>query len=216
MPNISRRDAPAAGPREVMLHTTFALLRKQGACESGYRKLAKRLGGVRTYGRNQLIPLSVVLDSNGISYAIWCLGSTTEPCDRFARLLAVNFVRQVLHLMTDPRSLAALDAAERRAWGKATDKEIMTTRVAASDAARGSGRYSAEAVAAWAAVATCTLGDASKAARIAASCAAWAAANAAARAAAKDAAWAAAWVAARDAARDAQADILREMLGNER
>ena len=66
MPNTSRRDAPAAGPRGVMLYTTFALLRKQGACESGYRKLARHLGGVKVYGRDTQIPPSVVLDGSGL------------------------------------------------------------------------------------------------------------------------------------------------------
>lgn len=46
-----------------MLYTTFALLREHRACESGYRKLAKSLGGIDTYGRDRPIPLTAILDN---------------------------------------------------------------------------------------------------------------------------------------------------------
>jgi hypothetical protein len=106
------------------------------------------------------------------------------------RLFAVWCARQVQHLMTDERSIAALEVAERYANGKATDDELAAARAAA--------RYdagSARAAVAW---------DA--AARDAAAWAAWAAAMdaapaaapAAARAARDAAAWAA-WAAAMDA-----------------
>ena len=183
-----------------MIYTTFNLLREHGACESGYRRLAKSLGGIDTYGRDTPIPLTAVLDSNGLDDALWCLRATTEPCDKFARLLAVGFALEVQHLMTDPRSLAALDVAERYAHGRATDAELGAARGAAWGAARA---------AAW--------GAARAAARAAAWDAAWGAAWDAASAArdAASAAWDAA-SAARDAARDAmlarQATIMREML----
>jgi hypothetical protein len=96
--------------------------------------------------------------------------------------------RQVQHLMTDQRSLAALDVAERHANGEATDEELAAARAAACDAARD---------AAWAAARD----------------AAWAAARDAAWDAARDAAWDAAWAAARDAARDAQAAEFRRRFG---
>ena len=96
----------------------------------------------------------------------WLVWVATRPGvldDRALRQFAVWSARQVQHLMTDPRSLTALDVAERHADGLATDEELHAARAAAGDAAWA---------AAWAAA-----GDA-----------AWAAA----RAAAWDAAWAAA------------------------
>jgi hypothetical protein len=95
----------------------------------------------------------------------------------------VRCARRVQHLMTDPRSVAALDVAERHANGQATDEELKV----AWDAAN----------AAWAAA-----NAAWDAARAAALDAAGAAANAA-----RDAAWYAAWATARpaDAARAAGA-----------
>jgi hypothetical protein len=191
-----------------MIYTTFNLLREHGACESGYRRLAKSLGGIDTYGRDTPIPLTAVLDSNGLDDALWCLRATTEPCDKFARLLAVGFALEVQHLMTDPRSLAALDVAERYANGQATDAERYANGQA-TDA-----ELAAAQEAAWDAVSAAL--DAASAARDAAAAqtarAAWAAAAAAAWAAASAAARAAASAAARDAMLARQATIMHEML----
>jgi hypothetical protein len=125
----------------------------------------------------------------------WLLWVATRPgvlTDRELRKFAVWCARQVQHLMTDPRSVAALDVAERHADGLATDEELRAARADARDAARA---------AAWAAWAT---------ARAAAE-AARATARAAAEAA-RAAAWAAAEAAraAADAARNAQAAWIRE------
>jgi hypothetical protein len=106
----------------------------------------------------------------------WLVWVATRPGvldDRTLRLFAVWCARRVQHLLTDPRSIAAL-AAERHAHGQATDEELSSARDAA-----------------W------------SAARAAASDAARDAARAAALAAARDAARAAALAAAREAARAA-------------
>ena len=133
----------------------------------------------------------------------WLLWVATRPgvlTDRGLRLFAVASVRRVQHLMTDPRSVAALDVAERHANGLATDAELAAAWAAAWDAA-----WAATRDAAW---------DATRdAARDASWHAAWAAtrdaARAAARAAARDAARAAVRDAAGDAVRAAQSEWLR-------
>jgi len=56
--------------------------------------------------------------------------------DKQLRLFAIRCARRVQHLMTDPRSIAALDVAERYANGEATDDELSAARDAASAAAR--------------------------------------------------------------------------------
>jgi len=179
------------------MHTTLRKIRSHSPCADGWAKLLRHLG--KTEADDEPLPITMILDSNGLDDALWCLRATTEPCDRLARLLAVAFAREVQHLMTDPRSLAALDVAERYAHGRATDAELDAARAAAWDAARDAAWDAARAAA-------------SAAARDAARAAAWDAA----RAAAWGAAWAAAWDAARDAAWDAmrvrQAQIMREML----
>jgi hypothetical protein len=104
-------------------------------------------------------------------YAIWC-----------ARNTPLADGRKTGDLLTDPRSIAALEVAERYAHGNATPEELA----AASDAARA---------AAW--------GASWAAACEAASDAAWDASRAVASEAARAAAWGASWAAAVAAASDA-------------
>jgi hypothetical protein len=183
-----------------MITTTLKALRAEGACVSGYNKLVRALQGKPFTDSDQEreshilfshadpIPLGFVLDSNGLEDALWTLRACEQTPEliRAERLFAVWCARQVQHLMTDSRSLNALDVAERHANGEASDEELD----AAWDVARA---------AAW---------DARDAAR-AAAWAAWAAAWAA-RAAAWDAARAADR-AARAADRAAHKDMFRKV-----
>ena len=75
--------------------------------------------------------------------------------DAQLRLFAVRCARRVQHLMTDPRSIAALDVAERYTKGEATDEELEVAWDAAWDvvSAPGPAPASAAASAAWAAAA---------------------------------------------------------------
>ena len=116
--------------------------------------------------------------------------------DAQLRLFAVRCARRVQHLMADPRSIAALDVAERHARGEATDEELAAARAAA---------WAAED--AWAAM------DAASDETDAAWASAWGAAKAAAWTAAKSAAKAAAWAsdAAWDVERAEQQKILDEI-----
>ena len=150
-----------------MICTTLNKIRAHSPCEEGWEKLLKHLG--KTKADNEPLPLLTILESNGMDDTLWCLRSVPEH-DKEWRLYAIWCAWQVQHLMTDPRSLAALDVTEAFADGQATAEEL--------DAARD---------AAWAAA-----GDAAGAA-------AWAAAGDAAWAAARAAAGAAAWAAARAA-----------------
>lgn len=161
--------------------TTLNAIRKHHPCEDGWSKLLKHLG--KTKADDAPLSLLTILDSNGLDDALWCLRAV-EGHDRETRLYAVWCARQVQHLMTDPRSIAALDVAERYANGEATAEELEAARDAALTAAW----------AAWAAAR-----DAAWTARAAA----WDA----------RAAGAAAWAArAAGAARDAQEAKFREMV----
>ena len=174
-----------------MIHTTFNLLHRAYACTSGYRKLAKHLGGISAYGPDSPIPLAVVLDSNGIDDALWCLRATLEPSEAFSRDFACDCADGVRALLTDHRSTTAIDVARGHARGHATNADLKAASTAAWDAASDA---------------------ASDAARAAARDAARAAARDAARDAARAAAWAAAWAAARDAALDVIAARFRARL----
>jgi len=52
------------------------------------------------------------------------------------RLQAIKCARELQHVLSDPRSLTAIDVAERFAYGKATAEELREARSAASDASR--------------------------------------------------------------------------------
>jgi hypothetical protein len=113
-------------------YTTLNAIRAHSPCASGWAELLRHLG--KTQADDEPLALTTILDSNGLDDALWCLRAC-DGIDREARLYAVWCVRQVQHLMTDPRSLAVLDVAERYAEGEATDKELTAARVAARDAA---------------------------------------------------------------------------------
>ena len=170
-----------------MICTTLSKIRAAHPCEDGWRKLLTYLG--KTKADDEPLPLLTVLDSNGLDDCLWCLRTVPEHGAKW-RLFAVWCARKVQHLMTDPRSIAALDIAECHARGEATDEELAAARAAVRAAVRDADR-DADRDAAW---------DA-----------AWAAAWAAAR----DAVWAAAWAAAWDAAKADQETHLREILREE-
>ena len=176
-----------------MTTVTLKSLRDNDACIEGYNKVVRALQGKEftakdseresyiKFAHKDSISLKQILDSNGLDDALWALRACeqTREMQRASRLFAVWCARQLQHLMTDQRSLNALDVAERHAHGDATDEELAAARGAAWGAAWG-------------------------AARAAARGAAWDAARGAAWDAAWDAAWGAAWGAARAAAWGAQ------------
>ena len=167
------------------MNTTLNAIREHAPCADGWAKLLRHLG--KTEADDEPLSLRTILDSNGLDDALWCLRAVPN-CDREARLYAVWCARQVQHLMTDPRSIAAIDVAERHANGEATDDELADARVAASAAGWDAG---------WAAVNPWSRAAARDAARDA-------------RAAARDAAWD-----ARAAALDAQRQRFIEVFCSE-
>ena len=129
----------------------------------------------------------------------WLLWVATRPSvltDKKLRLFAVFCARQVQHLMTDPRSIEAIDVAEKYAQDKASDDELAAARSAASYA---SASYASAAYAAY---------EAAAYAADAANAASWAARTVAR--AVNTAAYAAAWAASNTAIKESQAAWLRE------
>lgn len=183
-----------------MIYTTLSKIRAHEPCIGGWRTLLEHLG--KTTPDDEPLALSTILESNGLDDALWCLRSVPEESKRW-RLLAVAFASTVRPLMRDPRSLAALDVAERHARGEATDDELATARSAAQSA------ESAAWAAAWAATDAADAADAASAAADAAADAATSAAASAADSAAwaaRSAADSAAWAAARFAVQSAAAE----------
>ena len=185
-----------------MITTTLNRIREHSPCSDGWAKLLKHLG--KTKADDDPIPFAVIVESNGLDDALWCCRAEPQHSKEW-RLFAVRCARSVQHLMTDPRSLAALDVAERHATGLATADELDAAWSAAMAPTRAPTRaaaWSAAMAAAWSAASDATRAAAWSAARAAAWSAAWAAAS--------DAASDAARAAASDAARAAmKADFLR-------
>jgi hypothetical protein len=134
------------------MKTTLNAIRAHQPCSDGWKKLLQHLG--KTEADDEPLSIKTILNSNGLDDALWCLRAV-DGYDKEMRLLAVAYARQVQHLMTDPRSIAALDVVERHAHGQASDDELAAAAAAAGAAARD---------AAW---------DAAWAARAAAGDAAW-------------------------------------------
>jgi hypothetical protein len=164
-----------------MTHTTtLNRIRAAGPSPNSLAKLLRHLG--KTEPDDEPLPFETILDGNGLADAIWCCRAAPEY-DRDWRLYAVWCARRVEHFLTDPRSRAALDVAERFARGEATTEEL--------DAARSVAWFAAGA-AAWSSARSAAAATARSAAYAARS-AAYAARSAA------------------DAAAAAQADMFRRM-----
>lgn len=128
--------------------TTLNEIRACDPCTEGWRKLLNTLG--KTKADDEPLSLLAILDSNGLDDALWC-ARAFKGHDRDFRLFGVWAARQVQHLMTDPRSLNALDVAEQFANGlcddsardSARDSAWAAARAAAWDAARAAARDAA-------------------------------------------------------------------------
>jgi len=134
-----------------IMKTTLNQIREKSPCRSGWVKLLAYLG--KTKADDEPLDIATVLDSNGIEDALWCLRAV-QGRDKEIRLYAVWCARQVHHLMTDPRSLAALGVAERFAIGEATEADLSAAWVAAEAAIEdgiGNATWEAAWAAAWAA-----------------------------------------------------------------
>ena len=168
-----------------MITTTLRQIRQHEPCKEGWRTLLTFLGKTRV--DDEPLPLTTILQSNGLDDALWCL-RTLEGHDKEIIRFALACAQEVKHLMTDQRSLDALDAVERHLEIPLSREELDQV-VAAAWAAAGAAAWATEAAAeaAWAAA-----------------WAAWAAAEAAVEAAGA-AAWAASWAAAGAATRATEA-----------
>jgi hypothetical protein len=158
------------------MKTTLNKIREQEPCKDGWGKLLKHLG--KTYADDVELDLLTILESNGLDDALWCLRAV-DGHDKEKRLMAVAFAREVQHLMKDPRSITALDVAEKFAHGEATVDELCAAYASAASNAAAFAAYDARSAARAARAASYAAADAAYAAAYAAAAAADAAYNAA-------------------------------------
>ena len=114
------------------MYTTLNQIREHSPCSEGWTNLLKFLG--KKKADDESVSIRTILESNGLDDAMWCLRAVKGQ-DKAIRLYAVWCARQVQHLMTDQRSINALDVSEKYAKGEATEAELNTARAAASAAA---------------------------------------------------------------------------------
>ena len=126
------------------MKTTLNKIRACSPCKDGWKILLSNLG--KTQADDEPLTITTILDSNGLDDALWCLRAV-DGHQREMRLYAVDCARSVQHLMTDARSINAIDVAERHAYGLATDKELDAAWLAAWLAARDAARATAWAAA---------------------------------------------------------------------
>ena len=113
------------------MKTTLNKIRYYGPCEAVWKKLLFNLG--KTKADDEPVSIAFILESNGLYDAIWCLRAV-DGYRREMRLYAVDCARiMVQHLMTNQRSINALDGAEHHADGLATYEELAAAWDAAWD-----------------------------------------------------------------------------------
>lgn len=116
-----------------MITTTLNAIRQHSPCKASWEKLLKALN--KTKADDALLSFEYILNTLNFDDALWCMRAAPEHRKEW-RLFAVWCARRVTHLMTDPRSLAAIDVAERFAHGNATNEELDAAWAAAWAAAR--------------------------------------------------------------------------------
>ena len=114
------------------LTTTLSRIKAANPCPDGWARALDAAG--KAEADEDLILFSEIINAVEIEDALWCCRAEPQH-SREWRLFAIWCARQVQHLMTDQRSLDALDIAERYANGLATDKDLDAARAAARDVA---------------------------------------------------------------------------------
>ncbi len=142
-----------------MLHTTFELAHKSGACVTSYKKMADALGGITKYGKATPIPMDKVVEILGTQDAIWALRCTNEPAEKFITEFACRCAEYCLKnyedlYPDDKRPRQAIEAARAYSKNEITLEQLKMARSAARSAAESaesapwSARSAAES-AAW-------------------------------------------------------------------
>lgn len=132
-----------------MLHTTLKLCKVNKACTDGYRTLKKSLP--KDHKKTDLIPLTHVIESNGLEDALWALRATVEDSDYLARAFAIWCARECLQYWEkeypdDDRVKNCIDIAEQYNNGQANDDDLQAAEYTASSAAYSAAYFEADAV----------------------------------------------------------------------
>lgn len=166
------------------IYTTFHLCREANACIDGYKQLAKHLGGVKKYGETTPIGIDVVLKSNSLTDALWCLDNASAGADaaRVTRLFSADCAARVLKYFeakypNDPAARNAIITARKFARGKATADELALAWAdirAIASAWDNTNASASDSASAWASANASARARASASVSVSASASAWA------------------------------------------
>ena len=110
---------------------TLNRIRARSPCADGWRRILAAKGD---QPHDAPFPLADALDSNGIRDTLWALRCLPEH-NNLWRKYAVWCARRAQLLMTDERSMQALDVAWAHSEGLATDAELDAAAAEAHEAA---------------------------------------------------------------------------------
>jgi len=134
------------------LQTTLNIIRAAKPCADGWAKLLKSFPS--DIDHDTPISFAHILESNGLSDAIWVLRCVTpsqeKERDKEARLFACDCAESVLHIFEvkypdDKRPRECIEVARRFANGAATTEELDAAGEAAREAAGDAERAKQEA-----------------------------------------------------------------------
>lgn len=146
-----------------MLNTTFKLAKKARACTDRYEHFAKAVGGIEHYGADIPIPLTLILEHNGLDdalWALWCVLPEEEvERNRLVCVLLADYAEHVLYLFEsqfpdDDSPRKTIETIRRFARGEATLDELGAAGAAtgaawAAAGAAGAARAAEDAEREW-------------------------------------------------------------------
>ena len=112
---------------------TLRQIRAAHPCEEGWKKVLAANGGTKA-DLDSEFELASIIDSNDLNDCLWALQCKPEY-QHIYRKFAVVCADEVSALMTDERSLVALNVAWSHSCGEASDGELAAARDAARAAA---------------------------------------------------------------------------------
>jgi len=118
------------------LTTTLNRIWACDPCDTAKRRALKAAG--KGAPDDEPITYQQIIEAVGLEDALWCCRAEPQYSKEW-RLFGVWCARQVQHLISDQRSIDALDVAERYARGQATDEELDAAWVTARRAAIATG-----------------------------------------------------------------------------
>jgi hypothetical protein len=126
------------------METTLNKIREHNPCGESWEKLLKSLN--KTKADDEPLELRYILDTLGVSDAIWSLRSI--EADRDVRLFACDCAESVLHIFekkypNDKRPRKAIEVSRLHADGKATRDELAAAFDASRCSADGAAYFNA-------------------------------------------------------------------------